>query len=167
MRPAGRPALQGNSAPRPRSQHAFTLIEVLAVVAIAGILIAVAAVNLFPDPIQMARREANNVALAIEHARDAAWFGGRPTAVTFSEGRVREWRYGGSQWTADGARDQALGPDMQVTGLYVDGTPLKAGDRLVFMPDGFGIPFRVALAVRGFSWGVEGDMAGAVTLVEK
>ena len=57
------------------------------------------------------------------------------------------------------------GPDS--TGLYLDGTPLRLDDRLVFMPDGFGIPFRVALAVRGFDWGVEGDVAGAVTLVER
>ena len=146
---------------------AFTLIEVLVVVAIAGILIALAAVNLFPDQAQAARREAGSVALAIEHARDAAWFGGRPTAVTFTDGRVREWRYLGREWQPDGSRDQALGPDVRVTGLYVDGTPLKPEERLVFMPDGFGIPFRVALAVRGFDWGVEGDVAGAVTLVER
>ena len=44
---------------------AFTLIEVLVVVAIAGILIALAAVNLFPDQAQAARREAGSVALAI------------------------------------------------------------------------------------------------------
>ena len=146
---------------------AFTLIEVLVVVAIAGILIALVAVNLFPDQAQAARREAGNVALAIEHARDAAWFGGRPTAVTFADGRVREWRFLGREWQPDSTRDQALGPDVRVTGLYVDGTPLKPNDRLVFMPDGFGIPFRVGLAVRGFDWGVEGDVAGAVTLVEK
>jgi len=40
----------------------FTLIEILVVVAIAGILIALAAVNLFPDRTQAARREAGNVA---------------------------------------------------------------------------------------------------------
>jgi general secretion pathway protein H len=145
----------------------FTLIEILVVVAIAGILIALVAVNLFPDQAQAARREAGNVALAIEHARDAAWFGGRPTAVTFTDGRVREWRFLGREWQADNTRDQSLGADVRVTGLYLDGTPLKLDDRLVFMPDGFGIPFRVALAVRGFDWGVEGDVAGAVTLVER
>ena len=31
----------------------------------------------------------------------------------------------------------------------------------------FGIPFRVALEVRGLPWGVEGDAAGAVALVER
>ena len=55
---------------------------------------------------------------------------------------------------------------MQVTGLYVDGQPLKAEDRLVFLPDGLGVPFRVGLEVHGLRLAIEGDAAGAVTLVE-
>ena len=145
----------------------FTLLEILVVVAITGIVIALAAVNLLPSDNEIARRESGNVALAIEGARDAAWFGGRPTAITFTDGRVREWRYAANQWQPDASRDASLGPDLRVTSMYVDGTPIQLEDRLVFMPDGFGIPFRVALAVRGFNWGVEGDVAGAVTLVER
>jgi len=137
------------------------------VVAIVGIVVAVAAVNLFPSDAQVARREAGTLALAIEHARDAAWFGGRPTAVTFSQGRLREWRYAGSSWEADTTRERALPAEMRVTGVYLEGAPLGPDDRLVFMPDGFGIPFRVALEVRGLPWGVEGDAAGAVMLVER
>jgi hypothetical protein len=49
----------------------------------------------------------------------------------------------------------------------VDGVALAANDRVVFMPDGLGIPFSVALDARGFSWAVEGDAAGAVTAVER
>jgi general secretion pathway protein H len=145
----------------------FTLIEVLVVVAIAGIVVALAAVNLFPSDAQVARREVASVALAVEHARDAAWFGGRPTSVTFNEGRLRLWRYSGRSWDADEMRDQPLATDMLVVGLYVDGVALAANDRVVFMPDGLGIPFSVALDARGFSWAVEGDAAGAVTAVER
>jgi len=36
----------------------------------------------------------------------------------------------------------------------------------VFLPDGLGVPFRVALEVRGLRWAVDGDPAGAITLVE-
>ena len=43
--------------------------------------------------------------------------------------------------------------------------PLQPGERLMFMPDGLGIPFRMALEVRGLPWAVEGDAAGAITLV--
>jgi len=139
----------------------------MVVVAIIGIVVAVAAVNLFPSDAQVARRESGMVALAIEHARDAAWLGGRPTAVTFEEGRLREWRLSGGKWQADSQRDRPLAGGTRVTGLYVDGQQLKAGDRLVFLPDGLGIPFLVALEVRGLPWAVEGDAAGAVSLVEK
>lgn len=144
----------------------FTLIEVLVVVAITGIILAVASVNLFPSDAQLARRESGMVALAVERARDAAWLGGRPTSVTFGEGRVRTWRLSGDSWRPIGDADRALGSGVQVTGLYVDGQPLKAEDRLVFLPDGLGVPFRVGLEVRGLRWAIEGDAAGAVALVE-
>ncbi len=136
------------------------------VVAIAGVLIAVASINLFPSDAQVARREAARVALAIEHARDTAWFGGRPTAITLNEGRLREWRLAGSAWSVDSANDRALPGDLRVAAIYVDGQPLDPRERLVFLPDGLGVPFRVALDVRGLPWAVEGDAAGAVKLQE-
>lgn len=145
----------------------FTLIEVLVVVAIVGIVVAVAAVNLFPSNIEVGRRESGTVALAIEHARDAAWFGGRPMAVTLDDGRIREWRRAGDKWQLDSSRERALPSGMRVTGIFVDGQPLDAHERLVFLPDGFGTPFSIALEARGHAWAVEGDAAGAVTLVER
>jgi general secretion pathway protein H len=148
-----------------RRSRAFTLIEVLVVVAITGIIIALAAPNLFPSDAEIARRESGTLALAIEGTRDAAWFGGRPMSVTIEDGAVRAWRYNGSEWRSDAGRDQLLDPSVRVTAIYVDGQPLKRGDRLVFMPDGLGIPFRVALDVRGLAWAIEGDAAGAITLV--
>jgi general secretion pathway protein H len=139
---------------------------VLVVVAITGIVIALAAVNFFPGDVEVGRRESARVALALEHARDAAWFGGRPTAVTFDESRMRVWSLAGDAWRADPARDETFAGSSRVTSLYVDGQPLKAGERLVFLPDGLGIPFRVALEVRGLPWAIEGDAAGAVTVAE-
>ena len=132
--------------------------------AIVGIVIALAAVNFFPGDVEAGRRESGHVALALERARDAAWFGGRPTGVTFDDGRLREWRYASQAWHAEPGRDEPLEAAARVTGIYVDGQPLKAGERLVFLPDGIGIPFRVALDVRGLPWAVEGDAAGAVAV---
>ena len=149
-----------------RRARAFTLIEVLVVVAITGIVIAVAVVNFLPSDREIARRESASVALAIESARDAAWFGGRPTSVSIDGGAVHAWRYAGGEWRPDPAHDKPIDATVRVTGLYVDGQPLQAGERLVFMPDGLGTPFRLSLEVRGLSWGVEGDAAGAVRLVQ-
>ena len=133
------------------------------VVAIAGVIVAVAAINLFPGDRQVARREAANVALAVEHARDTAWFGGRPTAITLADGRLREWRLAGEAWAA--AKDSALPGDLRVTALHVDGQPVDPRERLLFLPDGLGVPFRIALEIRGQPWAVEGDAAGAVRVI--
>src|SRR3979411_3282361 len=93
----------------------FTLVEILVVVAITGIILAVAAVNLFPSDAEVARRESGLVALAIERARDTAWFGGRPTAISFEDGRLREWKLAGDAWRPDSGRERALSGDLHVT----------------------------------------------------
>jgi len=134
------------------------------VVAIAGVLIAVAAINLFPSDTQVARREAAELALALERARDNAWFGGRPTAITLNEGRLRQWRLATDSWSAS-APDLALPSDLAVSAIHVDGQPLDPKAKLLFLPDGFGQPYRIALEIRGQAWGIEGDAAGAVTVI--
>ena len=131
-----------------------------------GIVVALAAVNLFPGDVEVGRRESGRLALVLERARDSAWFGGRPTALTFEDGRVREWLFASHAWQPESGRDERLEGGARVTAVYVEGEPLKAGERLVFLPDGIGIPFRVALEVRGLAWAVEGDAAGAVAVDE-
>lgn len=144
----------------------FTLVEILVVVAITGIILVVAAVNLFPDERQIARRESGTLALSIERSRDAAWFGGRPMALAFGDGRLYVWQLRGAEWQRDAAHEQRLDATLHITSLYVDGLPLKADQKLVFLPDGLGVPFRISLEVRGYPWAIEGDAAGAVTLTE-
>ena len=155
---------------RPRSgtgSSGFTLVEVLVVVAITGIIVALAAVNLFPTDQEVARREAGRLALAVEHARDAAWFGGRPTALSFADGRARLWRHSGNAWTPDAARDAALDPAMRIVAVTSGGHSIPTGERLVFLPDGLDEPFRIALEVRGLAWRVEGDAAGGIRAAER
>ena len=142
----------------------FTLIELLAVVAIVGIVLVVASVNFFPSEAQLSRRDAAAVATAVERARDSAWYGGVPTAITFEAGAVKPWRLAGSEWQPQAAKDEAL-PAVKVTGVSIDGQALEPGARLVFLADGLGTPFRVTLESRGLGWAVEGDAAGAVRVV--
>jgi len=143
----------------------FTLVEILAVVAIAGVILALAAVNLFPSDEEVARREAGMLALALEGARDDAWFGGRPTAVSIEDSRLRQWRLTNERlWEADPTREKVLGDGLRVTGLFVEGQPFPVDSRLIFLPDGFGVPFRIAVEVRGLPRAIEGDAAGAVRL---
>ena len=153
--------IDGASRPRTRG---FTLVEILVVTGIVGIVLAVAAVNLFPSDAEVAAREAGYVALSIEKARDTAWFGGRPTAVSFNDGALRHWRLGsGRTWEPDAGQDRALG-ETRVASVLVDGEPLAPNQRLVFLSDGFGVPFRVTLDVRGLARIVEGDAAGSISV---
>ena len=161
----GSPTARGRT--RKYRAFAFTLIEILVVVAIVGIVLAVAAVNLIPSDAQAARRDAAHLALDLEQARDTAWFGGMPTAVSFADGRVHKWRLMGSSWQGEARSERALESEVRVVTMHVDGQPLEAGERLVFMPDGLGTPFRVALEVRGRPWAIEGDASGSVRLVER
>ena len=144
----------------------FTLLEVLIVVTIAGLVMALAAVNLFPSDEEVARRESGLLALATEGARDEAWFGGRPTAVSIEETRLRQWRLTNERtWEPDVAREKGLAEGLRVTGLYIEGEALPSDTRLVFLPDGFGVAFRIALEVRGIARAIEGDAAGAVRVL--
>jgi general secretion pathway protein H len=146
----------------------FTLIEILVVVAIAGIVLAVAAVNLFPGDEEVARRETSLLALDIEAARDDAWFGGRPVAVSLAEGRLQVLRLAADRsWSAVPGRERRLPDTMQVDALAIDGRLVDAREVLVFLPDGLGVPFRVALTVRGLPRAIEGDAAGAVRALAK
>lgn len=155
---------------RPRSAGrggGFTLVEILAVVAITGIILAVAAVNLFPSGEQLARREAGQLALDLEQARDSAWFGGLPTAVSFDEGAVRQWRFLSGRWQPQPSKDRRTESSLRIVAMHVEGHALAPGERLVFMPDGLGTPFRVAFEVRGQGWALEGDAAGSVRLMPR
>lgn len=145
----------------------FTLVEILAVIAITGIILAVAVVNLLPSETQLARREAANLALDVEHARDAAWFGGLPTSLTLDDGQVRKWRLAGSEWQVDSSRTRRIEGEVRILAVHVDGQPLKPEERLVFLADGLSTPFRIALDVRGHPWAIEGDASGSVRLVER
>lgn len=151
-----------------RPPAGFTLIEILVVVAIAGIVLAVAAVNLFPGDEEVARREASLLALDLEAARDDAWFGGTPTAVSLEDGRVRTLRLGADRaWVPIPGRDRALADTARLTALAIDGTPVGLREKLVFLPDGLGVPFRVAMEVRGLEKAIEGDAAGRVRLAAR
>ncbi len=87
--------------------------------------------------------------------------------MSFEDKGLRGWRLVSDRtWSPDASLDRTLG-DVAVTGLYVDGAALPTSERLVFLSDGFGVPFRIALEIRGVARAIEGDAAGSLTVMEK
>ena len=146
----------------------FTLIEILAVTVIMGIILVLAAANFFPDDRQVARREVERVALALESARDAAVFGGTATAVSVEDNRVLRWRRDDrGSWQPDSPaekQDATLAPDVAITALSIGAVPAAANSRMTFLPDGVGIPFEMRLAYRGVSSSISGDPLGKLRI---
>lgn len=147
--------------PRVRSTRGFTLLELLVVVAIAGLLVSLAALSLggigAPRPDAELRDLADRIALA-------------------HEGAVLSGRTLGLRRTADGVEFRALaidpasrralwgaaGDDRQLApqrfeppyrlALEVDGAPVAAdgtAPQIVLLPDGDMTPFRITLGADG------------------
>ena len=146
----------------------FTLIEILVVVAIIGIVLARRGGQpLSRRRARSARREPRRRSRSpLERARDAAWFGGRPTARHASTtGALRAWRLAGDALAAptptrDATLDRDAARDAPSTWTASRSSPASAS---CSSPTASACPFRVALDVRGMPWAIEGDAAGAVT----
>ena len=141
----------------------FTLIEVLVVTVIAGIVLALAAANFFPDHRQTAQRETARVVVALEQARDAAVFGGNATAVNIEAHRIVMWkRDDRNTWQSAPNSEQTAesATALDVIALSVGAAPADANARIAFLPDGVGIPFEMRLAYREFSSVISGDALG-------
>ncbi len=154
----------------PAARHAgFTLIEILVVTVVIGIALTLAVAQLIPDDRQAARRDVDRVAFALAQARDAAVLGGNAGAVSIDAGRIQHWRRSdaaGERWRLDAAANDADAAPIasEVTGLTLAATPAATGERIVFLPEGVGVPFELRMAYRGLAGTVRGDALGNVTI---
>lgn len=149
----------------------FTLIEILVVVAIVGIILAVASVNFFPDERRTLETEAERIALLMELGRDTAAMQGITLAWAASPrgyGFSRQNEQG--DWVQDGLdealRERALPEGVRVAELLVQHQPVPAGERLVFSPSGTGAPFEVSLVLAQYRMRVVGNVAGRVVVMK-
>jgi general secretion pathway protein H len=150
------------------NQLAFTLVELLVVVAIIGLTLAFVTVNLFPDDQAQAKREAERVAALLEQARDDAWFGGRPTLATFADSNLSIARVNRRrELEAIADRTVAFSPAVHVALISLANAPVKADAALPFVPDGLGVPFLVQVDAGTARRYIEGDAAGAIRVVER
>ena len=139
-------------------RRGFTLVEVLVVLAIIGVIVALAQVRFAPSAEQVLDTEARRLALLLEAARDEAMMQGCTVAWRSSGGshgiacRGTGAAYLAHPW----ARGVAL------EGVLVGGVPASRESPLLFTPSGINVPFELVLAMDGNRVHLRSDALGRV-----
>ena len=142
------------------SRRGYTLIEILAVLAVIGIAIALAQVRFARSPAQALEHEAHRLALVLELARDEAMMQGCTVAwIARSDSHWIECR---RAQTAYAAQPWAHGVALER--VSIAGVPVSRESPLLFTPSGINPPFELMLALEGNRVHVTGDALGRVSV---
>ena len=140
-------------------KRGFTLIEILAVLAIIGIAVALAQVRFARSPAQTLEEEAHRLALVLESARDEAMTQACTVAwVSRSDshrvGCRRGAEYAAHPWPRGIALER----------ISIAGVPVSRDAPLLFTPSGVNAPFELILAFEGNQLVLSGDVLGRVSV---
>ena len=156
----------GRLSRQPARETGFTLIEIMIVTVILGIALALTVANLQTDDRQAAQREARTLVLSLQALQDRAVLGGRALALGFTD-------YGGTVWELNErgewqeSRQQEAGArnsPLTIDALTLGATPVAPGTRIVFLPEGVGVPFELTASLRGQAVRIGGDALGNIAL---
>lgn len=149
----------------------FTLVEILVVVAIIGIVLAIASVNLLPDDHRTLENEAERVALLFELARDTAISSGEDLAWQADGQHYAFYRRGeDGQWVVETSDEMLRSRDwpsgLMLESMTINHVVATSESRLVFVPSGVVIPFELVLRLGPERAGVRGSALGRVEVVK-
>ncbi|XZG71855.1 GspH/FimT family pseudopilin [Chitinibacteraceae bacterium HSL-7] len=132
------------------AQRGFTLIEVLAVMAIVGIVVAVVTVKLGVSDSQRVTMAAERLALTLDAARDEAILTGRTVAWSSDGAAYQFWLATDQGWLAltgnDALAAVTLAEPVRVSRIAVNGSAVPLGERLPFDPAGVNPVVSIELA---------------------
>lgn len=156
--------------PRGESAHfrwaGFTLIEVLVVLLIISIMLGVIGVNLMRDPQDLAREEADRLALLLQAAQQEAVLQGQVYAVDISDNGYRFLRLddeGQLQPVADDIlRERQLPPGVTIVSVMLDGGGDRPKEGIVLPPSGELPGFTILIGAHEARWKVVGTPRGEI-----
>lgn len=155
-------SVHGWSKPKAK-QKAFTLLELLVVLVIAGIMLGAVALNAVPGDKQLVQNEAQRIALLLQLARDEAIVRNRPVAFEADASQYRFLIRQNDSWQAlkeDAIlRERAFkrGPlELSIRPAIKEGLPL----RIVFGREPVDKAFVLTLSLNGQSTSVRADGIG-------
>ena len=134
----------------------FTLVEILAVIAIIGIGVALAQVRFARSGAQALDDEARRIALVLEFARDEAMTQGC-TIAWVSRG---DSHHVGCRATRSATHPWPRGVALER--VSIAGVPVSRESPLLFTPSGINPPFELVLALEGNRVLLNGDALGRV-----
>ena len=142
------------------SRRGYTLIEILAVLAIIGIAVVLAQVRFARSPAQALEHEAHRLALVLELARDEAMMQGCTVAWKPSSDSHRlECRHAQTDYAA-----HPWAQGVALERVSIAGVPVARESPLLFTPSGINAPFQLMLALEGHRVHVTGDALGRVSV---
>jgi general secretion pathway protein H len=144
----------------------FTLIEVLVVLLIISIMLGIVGVNLMRDPQDLAREEADRLALLLQAAQQEAVLQGQVYAVAISENSYRFLRLddkGRLSPVADEIlRERQLPPGVTIMSVMLDGGGDAPREGIILPPSGELPGFTILLGAHEARWQVVGTPQGEI-----
>jgi general secretion pathway protein H len=145
-----------------RRDAAFTLIEMLVVLAIVGLVAGIVVLSAGGGERQATEREAKRLAGALEHAAAAAQWRSESLGVSAEGGGYRFWRRGADdRWSALAGDDvlaaRTLPAGITVAPVAYAGAPVPPDAILPFRPSGRNEPFTLEVASSAWSLHIDAD----------
>jgi type II secretion system protein H len=150
----------------PRRARGFTLIEIVAVCAIAAIALGVVMIRFDFSDGQRLRLAAEALAGRLEAARDEAVLRGQAIAFSSDGQGFQFWLAERGAWVALSDADAAgrLADGIALSELRVNGAARPLGGRLVFSPSGLSETFTLTLTNGEQSLEIAGDALGRIEI---
>jgi general secretion pathway protein H len=149
--------------------RAFTLIEMLVVLVIAGLFVALVSTIARPDEKALLRGEAERLAQLFDVAATEARLTGKPIGWTADASGYRFSRLRDESWTPVGEsetlRARSLPHGMSISGLRVENVPVHSDVRLEFAGHGPALSFVVAMSMGAQRYQVIGSPVGEVRVI--
>ncbi|GAB4121710.1 MAG: hypothetical protein Fur0040_01970 [Sideroxydans sp.] len=154
----------------PRTGRGFTLLELLVALGVAGIMLALAAINLFPDEHRTLREEGERLAFLLEQAAASARAGGQPLAWSCSGREHRFWRRNAQGEWQRVEDDPLLHARTLPAGISLqwhtrDGRPAQVPELLVLSPETQASVFELRLSSASATLRLVGNGLGRVQVM--
>lgn len=151
------------------SQRAFTLVEIVVVIAIIAIATGVTFALAAPDPRNLAQREARAFARQLEYAMRSAQWRHQLLGVSAAGGTIRYWRRdaSGTRWIApadDALRPLALPSPVEARALSYGSRAVAADSVIPLRASGRNEPFVFAIDANGWRARVSADPLNRIAI---